>query len=67
MTSAAKVPNAESSAAGKQHSAHEEPSHDWFALCQICFALCQIGTAQPPFLDERYAVAFSREVPVNAA
>jgi hypothetical protein len=60
MTSAHEVLNAERPAARKQHPAHRKPSHDSLALCQI-------RTAQPPFRYGRYAVAFSRKVPVNAA
>jgi hypothetical protein len=60
MTSAHELRNGERSAAANQHPARRKPSHDSFALCQRC-------TAQPPLPYERYAAAFSREAPVNAA
>lgn len=60
MTSTDELLNADASVAGEQGSAHEEPSRNSFALFQI-------RTAQPPPRYERCAVAFSREVPVNAA
>jgi hypothetical protein len=59
MTNADRLLNADRSA-GKQHSAHEEPSRNSIALCRYV-------RQNHRLLMNSNAVAFSREVSVNTA